>query len=120
MLSTILNDMGGALSSVVADASTVTLVVMGIVVAAKGFATRSIAGVFGRAAAALVLMIPALFVVRGLVPSDRFSGGHWADHAMASWSGLMGMTGQTMIGHYLVALVGVAVVFVAKSVFNRD
>ena len=120
MLSIITDDLGGALSSVVADASLVTLIVMGIAVAAKGFATQSIAGVFGRAAAALVLMIPALFVVRGLVPGDRFSMGHWADHTANSWGSLMGMTGQTMLGHYLVALVGVAVVFAAKAVFNRD
>ena len=120
MLSILTDDLSGALSSVVADASLVTLIVMGIVVAAKGFATHSVAGVFGRAAAALVLMIPALFVVRGLVPAGRFSGGHWADHTMSSWQSLMGMTGQAMLGHYLVALVGVAVVFAAKSIFNRD
>ena len=119
MLSIILNDLSDALSSVVTDASVATLVVMGLVVAAKGFATNSVFGVFGRAAAALVLMIPALFVVRGLLPAERFSADHWMDHTMASWNGLMGMTGQTMIGHYLVALVGVAIVFAAKSVFNR-
>ena len=119
MLSTITSDLTGALSGVVTDASLVTLIVMGIAVAAKGFATNSILGVFGRAAAALVLMIPALFVVRGLLPADRFSGSHWADHLMGSWDSLMGMTGQTMLGHYLVALVGVAIVFAAKSVFNR-
>ena len=120
MLSTILNDLGGALSSVITDASLVTLIVMGVAVAAKGFATNAITGVFGRAAAALVLMIPALFLVRGLVPAERFSLDHWADHTMTSWDALMGMTGQTMLGHYLVALVGVAIVFAAKSIFNRD
>ena len=119
MLSTITSDMGDALTGVVSNADTISLVVMGLVVVAKGFATNSLGGVFGRAAAALVMMIPALFLVRGLVPADRFSGDHWMDHLMNSWGGLMTMTGQTMIGHYLVALVGVAVVFAAKSVFNR-
>ena len=119
MLSTIFGDMGDALSGVVTDASVVTLVVMGVIIAAKGFATNSLGGVFGRAAAALVLMIPALFVVRGLMPAERFAMDHWADHTMASWNSLMGMTGQAMIGHYLVALVGVAIVFLAKSIFNR-
>ena len=119
MFGRVIGDMGDALTGVVHGAALPTLIVMALVVIFKGIRTEAVTGVFGRSAAALILMLAALYLVYGFLPEGRFSLGHWAAHTEASWNTVMGMTGQTMIGFYLVALVGVAIVFAVKSLLHR-
>ena len=114
-----MDDMGGALAGVVDGAALPTLLVMAAAVVFKGIRTQAITGVFGRSAAALLLMLALLYVVYGVLPDGRFSLAHWAAHTEASWTTVMSTTGQTMVGYYLVALVGVAIVFAVKSLLHR-
>lgn len=119
MFGMILDDMGQALMSVVDNAAVPSLLVMAAAVIFKGIRTQAITGVFGRSAAALLLMLAGLYVVYGFLPSTRFSLSGWAEHTARSWDTVMATTGQTMVGYYLVALVGVAIVFVVKSLLHR-
>ena len=119
MIDRVLDDMGAALTGVVDGAALPTLLVMGAAVVFKGIRTQALFGVFGRSAAALLLMLALLYVVHGVLPEGRFSLAHWAAHTEASWAAVMGTTGRTMVGYYLVALTGVAAVFAVKSLLHR-
>ena len=119
MFGRIMDDMGTALTGVVDGAALPTLLVMAAAVIFKGIRTRGLTGVFGRSAAALLLMLALLYVVYGVLAPERFTLAHWAAHTEASWSAVMGTTGLTMVGYYLVALVGVAAVFAVKSLLHR-
>ena len=119
MFETIFGDMGEALRSVVEGKPPVSLLVMAVAVVVKGLVTRSVAGVPGRAATALILMIVGLYLVYGFMPDARFSLDHWGAYTAQSWTNLMDMTGKTMLGHYLAAMVGVALVFGVRAVTRR-
>ena len=119
MFERVTDDLGAALVGVVDGAALPTLLVMAAVVIFKGIRTNGLTGVFGRSAAALLLMLGALYVVYGVLAPERFTLGHWAEHTERSWNTLMLTTGQTMVGYYLVALVGVALVFAVKSLLHR-
>ena len=119
MFTRVMDDLGAALVGVVDGAALPTLLVMAAVVVFKGIRTNGLAGVFGRSAAALLLMLALLYVVYGVMAPERFSLTHWAAHTERSWNTVMMTTGQTMVGYYLVALVGVAIVFAVKSLLHR-
>lgn len=119
MFSRVTDDLGAALVGVVDGAALPTLIVMAAVVIFKGIRTNALLGVFGRSAAALLLMLVALYLVHGVMAPERFSLSHWAAHTEASWNTVMMTTGQTMVGYYLAALVGVAIVFAVKSLLHR-
>ena len=119
VLDRITSDMGAALMGVVDGAALPTLLVMGAAVLFKGLRTQGITGVFGRSAAALLLMLAGLYLVYGLLAPERFTLSHWAAHTEASWSTVMGATGLTMVGYYMVALVGVALVYAVKSLLHK-
>lgn len=119
MFGRVFDDMGAALTGVVQGAAVPTLIVIAAVILFKGLRTRTLPGVFGRAAAALMLMLALLYIVYGFIPATRFSLAGWAAHTEASWNTVMTTTGLTMMGYYLVALVGVAIVFAVKSLLHR-
>ena len=119
MLGTVLEDLTNALLGVIDGAALPTLLIMGAVVVFKGVRTNGLGGVFGRAAAALLLMLVALYVVHGALAPERFMLVHWGTHTERSWRAVMDMTGQGMLGYYLFALVGVSAVFGIKQLLHR-
>ena len=119
MIDLIFTDLADAVLGVVQNNSMLVIGALIVAIIGKGFLMEKPAEVFGRTAQALLLTVLLLFVVAGFTNPDRLSLSGWLTHIQGSWISLMGTQVQTLLGFYLVALVGVGAVFGIKKVIRR-
>ena len=119
MFETIFNDLTATIEAVVSGQDYKMLAIMAVLALGLGLTMPKWVNAWGRAGQGVLLLALVMFVWDGLDNESRFELANWDAEGQESWFELMAMPVKTILGYYVVMLLGVSVVKGVKTVVQR-
>lgn len=115
----IVSDLTGVLQSTLISGNFVTLAIVVLVALIAAMSIRNYRQAFGWSVISMLLL--GAFTVIYCVATGNMPGelSSWTHQLLTGWNSVMSMTGETLIGYFVMFFVGIIVLFTIRQIFSR-